>query len=71
MLQIVGGVSTVTPTQRSEYLVFFVAILCGTVLLSAVQGVICGVVTNGDPDEISWRQVRMRASRLPPRDSPC
>ena len=28
----------------------------GTVLLAAVQGVICGVVTNGDPDEISWRQ---------------
>ena len=25
-------------------------------LLAAVQGVICGVVTNGDPDEISWRQ---------------
>ena len=28
----------------------------GTVLIAAVQGVICGVVTNGDPDEISWRQ---------------
>lgn len=56
MLQIVGGVSTITPTQRSEYIVFFFAILCGTVLLSAVQGVICGVVTNGDPDEIAWRQ---------------
>ena len=31
-------------------------ILCGTVLLAAVQGIICGVVTNGDPDEISWKQ---------------
>ena len=25
-------------------------------LFAAVQGVICGIVTTGDPDEIAWRQ---------------
>lgn len=56
MLQLVGGVATIGPTNYYEYAFFFVSILTGTVLLAAVQGVICGVVTNGDPDEISWRQ---------------
>jgi hypothetical protein len=56
MLQLVGGVGTTQPSNQNEYLLFFMAILMGTVLLAAVQGVICGVVTNGDPDEISWRQ---------------
>lgn len=56
MLQLVGGVSTILPTNVIEYVFFFTAILSGTVLFAAVQGVICGVVTNGDPDEIAWRQ---------------
>jgi len=33
-----------------------VAVFIGTVLFAAVQGIICGVVTQGDPDEIAWRQ---------------
>ena len=56
MLQLVGGVSTILPCNTAEYVFFFCAILIGTVLIAAVQGVICGVVTNGDPDEIKWRQ---------------
>lgn len=39
-----------------RYFFFFAAILAGTILFAAVQGIICGVVTTGDPDEIQWRQ---------------
>lgn len=56
MLQLVGGVSTILPTNVIEYTFFFVAVFIGTVLFAAVQGIICGVVTQGDPDEILWRQ---------------
>lgn len=56
MLQMVGGVSTILPTSTPEYFFFFVAILAGTVLFAVVQGVICGMATTGDPDEIAWRQ---------------
>ena len=56
MLQMVGGVSTVLPMNVGEFMWFFVTILAGTVLFAAVQGVICGIVTVGDPDEIAWRQ---------------
>ena len=68
MLQLVGSVSTVTPANVPEYLFFFLAIAIGTVLIAAVQGVICGVVTNGDPDEIAWRQVGFRGT--PPQWPP-
>jgi hypothetical protein len=54
--QLVGGVSTILPMNVPEYTFFFVAVLCGTVLFAAVQGVICGVVTNGNPDETRWQQ---------------
>jgi hypothetical protein len=56
MLQLVGGVSTILPTNTFEYAFFFFAVLAGAVLFAAVQGIICGVVTNGDPDETRWRQ---------------
>ena len=56
MLQMVGGVSTILPTNVAEFGWFFGTVLAGTVLFAAVQGVVCGVVTTGDPDEIAWRQ---------------
>ena len=56
MLQLVGGVSTVLPMNAAEYIFFFVAIAVGAVLFAAVQGIICGVVTNGNPDETRWHQ---------------
>ena len=56
MLTLVGGVATITPLNIVEYFYFFAAILSGTILFAAVQGIICGVVTTGDPDEIQWRQ---------------
>jgi hypothetical protein len=54
--QLVGGAAMILPMNGPEYTFFFVAILCGTVLFAAVQGVICGVVTNGNPDETRWKQ---------------
>lgn len=56
MLQMVGGVSTVLPQNVGEFAWFAITVLMGTVLFAAVQGVICGIVTTGDPDEIAWRQ---------------
>jgi len=56
MLQMVGGVSTILPMNTVEYIWFFGVILVGTVLFAAIQGFICGVVTNGDPDETDWVQ---------------
>ena len=46
----------VEPANTAEYLFNLVAILAGTILFAAVQGIICGVVTTGNPDEIAWRQ---------------
>ena len=49
----------------------FFFVLLGTVLFAAIQGVICGIVTNGDPEETLWRQdmdalnFMMRDNKLP------
>ena len=56
MLQMVGGVSTIIPVNTAEFGWFFGTVLAGTVLFAAVQAVICGIVTVGDPDEVAWRQ---------------
>lgn len=56
MLQMVGGVSTILPMNTVEYIWFFIVILCGTILFAVIQGVICGVATNGDPEETAWIQ---------------
>ena len=56
MLQLVGGVAGITPTNTTEYVVFVFAILAGTLAFAAIQGVIVQVMTNGDPDEIKFRQ---------------
>lgn len=56
MLQLVGGVGALLPSNPAEYACFIFAILAGTVALAAVQGVIVQVLTTGDPDEIVFRQ---------------
>ena len=57
MLQLVGSLSgQMEPANTVEYFFNFAAILCGTVLFAAIQGIICGVVTTGDPDETLWKQ---------------
>ena len=56
MLQLVGGVAGVMPSNRDEYIVFTVAIILGTIAFAAVQGVIVQVMTTGDPDEIHFKQ---------------
>lgn len=56
MLQLVGGVAGVSPTNIVEYVVFVVAVLAGTLAFAGIQGVIVQVMTTGDPDEILFRQ---------------
>ena len=56
MLLLVGGVSTVLPCNTTEYAFCFICIAVGAILFAAVQGIICGVVTNGNPDETRWKQ---------------
>jgi hypothetical protein len=56
MLQLVGGVAGIMPSNLAENLVFIFAILMGTLAFAAIQGVIVQVMTTGDPDEINFRQ---------------
>ena len=51
-----GSIATVAPTNTTENVLMFVVTLCGTIVFAAIQGVICGIATNGDPSEITWRQ---------------
>ena len=51
-----GSTSTLYPTNGAEYTLFFIAVLGGAIGFAAIQGVICGIVTNGDPEETLWRQ---------------
>ena len=64
LLQMVGGVSTVLPMNHVENVWFVCVILVGTVLFAAIQGIICGVVTNGDPDETEWMQKNDRLNAM-------
>jgi len=56
IMQIVGGVATVVPANWSEYVLFVFTIFLGAVYFASAQGTICGVATNGDPDEVRWSQ---------------
>ena len=40
----------------NRYILFFVALLAGSVIWAVVQGVVCGVITTGDPHLIEHRQ---------------
>ena len=55
MLQLLGGVATVAPTNIAECACFLFAIFIGTMLFAAVQGIIVQVMTTGDPDETAFR----------------
>ena len=52
----VGSTSTLRPENSAENFLFFLAVLGGTVAFAAIQGVIIGIVTQGDPEETRWRQ---------------
>ena len=56
IMQIVGGVATIVPANWSEYVLFVFTIFLGAVYFASAQGTICGVATNGDPDEVRWSQ---------------
>ena len=46
----------ITAWSRYEYIVFFIALLLGSVIWAIVQGVVCGIITVGDP--ITLRTVK-------------
>ena len=46
----------ITAWSRYEYVVFFIALLLGSVIWAIVQGVVCGIITTGDPCFIEHRQ---------------
>eukprot|EP00966_Prymnesium_polylepis_P231901 5364911-Prymnesium_polylepis.1 len=46
----------VAPQNEAETVLFFLIVLIGTVIFAAIQGVICGLFTNGDPNETIFRQ---------------
>jgi hypothetical protein len=56
MLQLLGGVAEIQPTNDVESVVFIISVLIGTVVFAGVQGVIIRVITTGNPDEMLFRQ---------------
>ena len=56
LAQLCGGAVVIAPANTVEYVLFFVALLAGSVIWAVVQGVVCGVITTGDPHLIEHRQ---------------
>jgi len=56
MVSLGGGVGSIMPENLSEYFVFFLLLLFGSVLWAMVIGTICGFTMTGDPHEIRFRQ---------------
>jgi len=56
MLQMGGGVGSIVPENTSEFMVFFMCTLLGSVLWAIVVGTICGLIATGDPHDINYRQ---------------
>ena len=54
--QLSGGAISIAPMNISENILFIIALLIGSVIMAVVQGVICGIVTIGDPHYIEHRQ---------------
>ena len=71
MLQLLGGVGQINPTNDAESILFVLAILIGTIVFAGVQGVVIRVLTTGNPDEILFKQnldalnYMMRDQRIP------
>lgn len=56
MIQLGGGVGSIVPENFVEYLIFFLCIVCGSVLWAMVVGTICAVLSTGDPHLIQFKQ---------------
>ena len=56
LIQLSGGVGSIVPENVTEYVLFIVNILIGSVLWAMVVGTICGVMTTGDPHTIRFKQ---------------
>ena len=54
--QLSGGAITAAPQNLPENIIFVLAMLAGSVIWAIVQGVVCGIITVGDPHYIEHRQ---------------
>ena len=54
--QLSGGAVSFGPQNLAENILFFLALLAGSVIWAIVQGVVCGIITVGDPHYIEHRQ---------------
>ena len=56
LIQLGGGVGSIVPENLTEYILFLVAILVGSVTWAMVVGTICGMMATADPHKIAFRQ---------------
>jgi len=56
LVQLSGGVGSIVPENRPEYVVFIIGILIGSVIWAMVVGTICAMMTTGDPHTIAFKQ---------------
>lgn len=54
--QLSGGSISIAPENQAENILFLLALLAGSVIWAIVQGVVCGIITVGDPHYITHRQ---------------
>ena len=56
MLQLLGGMGVITPGNDAETVLFVFAIVVGTFVFAAVQGIVLTVFTTGNPELMRFRQ---------------
>ena len=54
--QLSGGAISQGPQNLAENILLLLALLAGSVIWAIVQGVVCGIITVGDPQYIEHRQ---------------
>ena len=55
LVQLSGGVGSIVPENRPEYIVFFIGILIGSVIWAMVVGTICAMMATGDPHTTAYK----------------
>ena len=69
MLQVGGGVGSITPSNPLEYIFVTFSLLAGSTIWALIVGTICGIVATGDPHTTEFKQkmdeVRVRANPNP------
>ena len=56
MLQVGGGVGSITPSNPLEYIFVTFSLLAGSTIWALIVGTICGIVATGDPHTTEFKQ---------------